>query len=81
MDVYCDNSSTIKLALNPVFHERTKHLEIDLHFVREKIETGLIKVHKVDSIEQKADIFTKSLAGKQHVYLSNLLGMFDPFQL
>lgn len=78
--VFCDNSSTIKLALNPVFHERTKHLEIDLHFVREKIENGLIKVLKIESCEQKADIFTKSLTGKQHSYLCTLLGMFDPFQ-
>lgn len=53
VNVFCDNSSTIKLALNPVFHERTEHLEIDLHFVREKIEVGLIKVLKIGTDEQK----------------------------
>nr|KAJ0196275.1 hypothetical protein LSAT_V11C700361250 [Lactuca sativa] len=42
--VFCDNSSTINLALNPVFHERTKHFEIDLHFVREKISSGVLKL-------------------------------------
>lgn len=41
--VYCDNDSTIKLALNLIFHERTKHFEIDLHFVSEKISNGVLK--------------------------------------
>ena len=37
VDIFCDNESAIKLALNPIFHEKTKHFEIDLHFVREKL--------------------------------------------
>ncbi|GJV25359.1 hypothetical protein Tco_1378054 [Tanacetum coccineum] len=64
--VFCDNSSTIKIAANPVFHERTKHLEIDLHFVREKILAGVIKTEKIDTANQIADILTKGLDTKQH---------------
>nr|GFC31060.1 ribonuclease H-like domain-containing protein [Tanacetum cinerariifolium] len=64
--VFCDNSSTIKIVANPVFHERTKHLEIDLHFVREKILAGVIKTKKIDNANQIKDILTKGLDIKQH---------------
>nr|GEU75231.1 ribonuclease H-like domain-containing protein [Tanacetum cinerariifolium] len=61
--------STIKIAANPVFHERTKHLEIDFHFVRENILNGVIKTVKVDSAHQIADILTKGLDTIQHYEL------------
>lgn len=59
--VYCDNVSAIYLSSNPVQHQRTKHVEIDIHFVREKVQMGHVKVIHVPSAQQFADIFTKGL--------------------
>ncbi|KAJ0775601.1 putative RNA-directed DNA polymerase [Helianthus annuus] len=60
--VFCDNVSAVYLSNNPVQHQRTKHIEIDIHFVREKVRLGHIKVLHVPSSMQYADIFTKGLS-------------------
>ncbi|PKU64804.1 Retrovirus-related Pol polyprotein from transposon TNT 1-94 [Dendrobium catenatum] len=59
--LYCDNTSAIALANNPVYHVRTKHIEIDCHFIRECIKNLSITVHHISSKDQLADLFTKSL--------------------
>ncbi|XP_074265513.1 uncharacterized protein LOC141587950 [Silene latifolia] len=59
--VYCDNISVVYLAGNPVQHQRTKHIELDIHFVREKVQVGSVGVLHVPSEYQYADIFTKGL--------------------
>ncbi|KAL8248737.1 hypothetical protein R6Q59_005605 [Mikania micrantha] len=59
--VYCDNLSAVYLADNPVQHQRTKHIELDIHFVREKVRLGTVKVLHVPADYQYADIFTKGL--------------------
>ena len=59
--VYCDNISASYLACNPVQHQRTKHVEIDLHFVRDRVALGEVRVLHVPSSSQFADLFTKGL--------------------
>jgi hypothetical protein len=59
--VYCDNVSAMYLSFNPVQHQRTKHVEIDLHFVRDRVALGEVKVLHVPSASQFADVFTKGL--------------------
>ncbi|KAK4348782.1 hypothetical protein RND71_031537 [Anisodus tanguticus] len=59
--VYCDNISVIYLSSNPVQHQRTKHIEIDIHFVRKKVARGQVRVCHVPSRYQIADIFIKCL--------------------
>lgn len=59
--IYCDNQSGMHIAANPVFHEHTKHLEIDCYFVREKVKDGTLKLLPVTSKAHLVDLFTKAL--------------------
>ena len=59
--VYCDNVSAVYLSTNPVQHQRTKHVEIDLHFMRDRVAIGDVRVLHIPTNSQFADIFTKGL--------------------
>ena len=60
--ILCDNMSRIYLARNPVFHARTKHIEVHYHFIRERVQAGEIDLQHISTNRQVADIFTKALS-------------------
>ncbi|GJU73839.1 ribonuclease H-like domain-containing protein [Tanacetum coccineum] len=60
--MHCDHSSAIQIATNHVFHDKTKHFEIKLFFLKEKVVDGVVKTVKVKSVDNTAHIFTKGLS-------------------
>ncbi|XP_061338805.1 uncharacterized mitochondrial protein AtMg00810-like [Gastrolobium bilobum] len=77
ISVYCDNVSAIYLAHNPTFHERTKHVELDCHVVRENVHVGLIHLLPVPSSAQLADVFSKPLLATAFCSAVSKFGLVD----
>lgn len=69
--IWCDNVSAISLASNPIFHTRTKHIDVNYHFIRKKMLNKDIQVGYLSTINQPADIFTIFFAsGQAHGYFT-----------
>ena len=77
MKLYCDNKASVQIANNPVQHDRTKHVEIDRFFIKEKLEEKIIELPFVPSKDQLADILTKAINGKSFHDSISKLGMSD----
>ncbi|CAN1263655.1 Retrovirus-related Pol polyprotein from transposon TNT 1-94 [Linum perenne] len=77
ISLYSDSSSAIKMAENPVAHERTKHIEIDCHIIRDSVASSFIRVLQVPTTQQLADILTKPLGAHTFCSLVSKLGLFS----
>ncbi|RDX72720.1 Copia protein, partial [Mucuna pruriens] len=77
MKFYCDNKTNISIAQNPVQHDHTKHVEINRHFIKEKIECGVICLPFVPYVQQITDIFTKGLYKPSFEMFGSKLGMLN----
>ena len=78
--LYCDNKSAICIAHNPVQHDRTQHVEVDRHFIKEKLDSGLICTPYVPTGGQLADILIKGLSHPTFRNMLDKLGMTDLYQ-
>ena len=75
--LFVDNEGVIKLAQNPVFHERTKHVDVHCHYIRQLVEDGTIDLQYVPTTDQTADILTKPLGCDKFVKFRGHLGVLD----
>lgn len=73
----CDNEAAIHIAVNPVYHEWTKHVKMDCYFVRERVTNGEIKPCAIRSEFQTTNIFTKALGADHFRFLCSKLGVRD----
>ncbi|KAL5777433.1 hypothetical protein ACOSP7_010359 [Xanthoceras sorbifolium] len=76
--LHADNTSAIQITANPVFLERTKHIEVDCYFIREAFDRGVINLPHISTALQIADVFTKALTRHRHQFMIDKLMLFDP---
>jgi hypothetical protein len=79
--IWCDSSSALALASNPVSHARTKHIEVNVHFIREKVTNKDIQHRYLSTIDQVANVFTKSLTANRFCFLRDKLPVVPPISL
>ena len=77
MNLYCDNKAAIQIAQNPVQHDRTKHVEVNRHFIKENLDEKIIQFPFIQSESQLADMLTKAVSGKVFHGIIEKLGMID----
>ena len=77
MNLFCDDKATIDISQNPIHHDRTKHMEVDSHFIKQNLEEKIIRFSFVKSEDQLVDILTKAVSSKNFRELLDKLGIKD----
>ena len=81
MKLYCENKAVISIAHNPILHDFTKHVEVDKHFIKEKIDNRVVYMTYISIEKQVASVFTKRIYKRQFDFLISKLAMEDIFKL
>lgn len=79
--IFCDNVSALALSCNPVFHAKSKHIEVDFHFIRQRVKAKQVAVQYAPSAAQIADILTKGLPISRFNFLPSKLMVSNPINL
>jgi len=74
--IHCDSQSAILLTKDQMYHERTKHIDVKFHFIRETIAEGNVAIRKINSLDNPADMFTKPLPTAKFKHCLDLIGIY-----
>ena len=77
--IHCDNQSCVRLSENPVFHDKSKHIEIKYHYIQDMVQRGAVELWYISTDEQIADILTKPLSRVKYEYFKEKLGVMHNF--
>ena len=79
--IHCDNQSCVKMSMNPIQHDRTKHVEMKYHYVKEMVQRRAVELWYIPTDEQIADVLTKSLGRGMFVSFRDRLGVVENVSL
>ena len=77
ISLFCDNQNALYLARNPAFHAKTKHIRVQYHFIHEKVEEGIIDMHKIHTKENLADYLTKAVNTDKFIWCRSSNGLAE----